>query len=256
MHTSDIEGAGTSAQVYMTLTGAAGSSGSLHLSHPGAISLSGKTPLPDDSSTSSGSSRNGFARGEAASFAFRCMTLGDLQQLLVWHDGSGPHPAWHLAYVEAAETGSGLVWYFPCALWLDSRRGDGATRRSLRVATSFSPDSLRMRYRVRVKTGDVRGAGTDAPAFLDVFGALGSTGRQRLNGLGSDPTASGKAGPVFDRGSVCDVTLSGFDVGEMSHVVVALEPPAAGGLLPSWWLEELEVEHLGSGQVLRFRVSR
>jgi hypothetical protein len=40
-------------------------------------------------------------------------------------------------------------------------------------------------------------------------------------------------------------------------MVVSLQPAAAAGvLLPSWWLEELEVEHLGSGQVLHFRVSR
>lgn len=92
-HTSDIEGAATSAHVLMALSGTAGSSGALELSHP--------NPMP--------ASSNGFARGEAASFTFGCAGLGDLQQLVVWHDSSGAQPAWHLAYVEVAELSTGKV---------------------------------------------------------------------------------------------------------------------------------------------------
>jgi hypothetical protein len=92
-HTSDVEGAATSAHVLMALSGTAGSSGTLELSHPSARPASS----------------NGFARGEAASFTFSCAGLGDLQQLVVWHDSSGAQPAWHLAYVEVAELSSGKV---------------------------------------------------------------------------------------------------------------------------------------------------
>lgn len=140
------------------------------------------------------------------------------------------------------------VWYFPCNQWLDSRHADGATRRTLEATTSFSPDSLLMWYRVRAKTGDVRGAATDATPSINIFGSSGNTGPKRLN----VPGASGKL-PTFDRGSECEVTLSAFDVGDMTHVVIALD---GTGLLSSWFLDELEVEHLGTGQLLRFEVGR
>jgi hypothetical protein len=100
-----------------------------------------------------------------------------------------------------------------------------------------------MRYRVHVKTGDVRGAATDSAAFLSIYGILGSTGAKRLNA----PAGS------FDRGASCDATVSGLDVGEMTHVVVSLD---GSGLLSSWYLDELEVEHLATGQLLRFKVAR
>jgi hypothetical protein len=77
----------------MALSGTTGSSGTLDLTHP--------SPKPTSS--------NGFARGGAASFTFSCAGLGDLQQLVVWHDSSGAQPAWHLAYVDVAELSSGKV---------------------------------------------------------------------------------------------------------------------------------------------------
>jgi hypothetical protein len=100
-----------------------------------------------------------------------------------------------------------------------------------------------MRYRAHVKTGDVRGAATDSAAFLSIYGTLGSTGAKRLNA----PEGS------FDRGASCEATVLGFDVGEMTHVVIALD---GSGLMSSWYLDELEVEHLGTGQLLHFKVAR
>lgn len=135
------------------------------------------------------------------------------------------------------------VWYFPCNQWLDARRSDGVTQRTLQATTSFSPDSLLMRYRAGVKTGDVRGAATDSAVFLNICGTLGSTGPKRLNASAGS----------FNRGALCEVTVSGFDVGDMTHVIVSLD---GSGLLSSWYLDEVEVEHLGTGQLLRFKVAR
>ena len=69
-------------------------------------------------------------------------------------------------------------------------------RCTLQATTSFSPDSLMMRYRVHVKTGDVRGAATDCAAFLNIFGSLGSTGAKPLN----PPGAHSGSPAGFDRG--------------------------------------------------------
>lgn len=58
--------------------------------------------------TSSGSS-NGFGRGQSACFFLSSVPLGELQELVIWHDSSGPQPAWHLAYVEVTELTGGKV---------------------------------------------------------------------------------------------------------------------------------------------------
>jgi hypothetical protein len=131
-------------------------------------------------------------------------------------------------------------------MWLDSRRADRATHRTLQATTNFNPASLLMRYCVRAVTGDVRGAATDSPVFIDIGGPLGRTGPKQLK------DASGRT-PTFDRGTTTDSTVSGFDVGEMTHVTIALDNT---GLLSSWFLDELEVEHMGTGQVLHFKVGR
>lgn len=140
------------------------------------------------------------------------------------------------------------VWFFPCGAWLDNKRPHCTARRTLLATTSFSPDSLLMRYRVRVTTGDVRGASTDAAVHVDICGTLSNTGLKCLNASGQGCT------PVsLDRASSHEATVSGVDVGEMTHCVVSLD---GSSLLSSWYLEELEVEHLGTGQVLRFKVGR
>lgn len=108
-----------------------------------------------------------------------------------------------------------------------------------------------MRYCVRAVTGDVRGAATDSPAFIDIGGQLGRTGPKQLRDV-SGRTPSART-PTFDRGTTRESTVSGFDVGDMTHVTIALENT---GLLSSWFLDELEVEHMGTGQVLHFKVGR
>ncbi len=41
-------------------------------------------------------------------------------------------------------------------------------------------------YRVLVKTGDTRGAGTDSDVFITVFGPKGDTGEQELDAAGNN----------------------------------------------------------------------
>lgn len=47
--------------------------------------------------------------------------------------------------------------------------------------------------------------------------------------------------------------VSGPDVGEMNHVVVGHD---GSGLGPAWHLAELEVQHMGTGQLLKFTANR
>lgn len=146
------------------------------------------------------------------------------------------------------------VWYFPCNQWLDAQRGDGSTRRTLTATTSFDPDSLLARYRVAITTGNLRGAGTDAQVSISICGTMGDTGPKVVN----PPAAAGRDGRLsahmgLERGSTLEVTVLGVDVGSMSQIVIGHD---GSGLSPAWYLERVEVEHMGTGQVLVFTASR
>lgn len=78
---------------------------------------------------------------------------------------------------------SSQVWYFPCNKWLDKDQDDKLTKRVLR-ATAKDPATLVAKYKVTVITSDVRGAGTDASVFVNIFGSDGDTGKKVLSTSG------------------------------------------------------------------------
>lgn len=75
------------------------------------------------------------------------------------------------------------VYYFPCGRWLDIKEDDGAIRRRLPVSLR-DPRSFKARYRVSVTTSNIRGSGTDANVFIQLFGDEGETGRVNLDNPG------------------------------------------------------------------------
>jgi lipoxygenase homology domain-containing protein 1 len=79
VYTSDIRGAGTDARVYCTLFG----------SHSGLDS--GKMLLED--------SKNNFERGMEDVFFVTAPDLGQLTEVVIEHDNSGPAPSWHCEQV-------------------------------------------------------------------------------------------------------------------------------------------------------------
>lgn len=68
---------------------------------------------------------------------------------------------------------NGKKYEFICDNWLDKKEGDGLTERILEVAgenTGLLEYKAKIPYEVVVCTSDVRGAGTDANVFMDVYG--------------------------------------------------------------------------------------
>jgi hypothetical protein len=99
-YTSDFPDAGSDAHVSIDIRG----------SNNGSSTASGTFPLAHPV-TSNGPSSSGqpFARGQRDSFVLRCWELGQLSELLVWHDSSGGDPSWHLAYIEVQHASTGQV---------------------------------------------------------------------------------------------------------------------------------------------------
>ena len=64
-------------------------------------------------------------------------------------------------------------------------------------------------YHIDVKTGDVRGAGTDANVFIQLFGELGDTGRLQLR-------QSQNIKNKWERARTDQFTIEAMDIGKVN----------------------------------------
>ncbi|XP_061674583.1 lipoxygenase homology domain-containing protein 1-like [Syngnathoides biaculeatus] len=118
--------------------------------------------------------KNKFEQGAVNEFTVEAVDLGELEKLRIGHDNSGGSPGWFLDWAEIDAPSRGLRLRFPCGRWLDRGEDDGAIVRDLHPAelqtelyTPFAP------YELKVYTGDVSGAGTDADVFVVLYGQKG-----------------------------------------------------------------------------------
>lgn len=242
--TSDVKGATTDANVSILLYGVKGQGSGQKLT-----AESGQQKLVAHSA-------GAFTRGHRDEFEFECEDLGDLQKVKIEHDGSGKEPGWHLAEVRvqslgAAKTGPqgslggagktrGPVneqvvkeWVFPCDKWLDARHGDRQIVRELLPAGMGNAIRKSARYKLKIYTSDLKGAGTDADVSVVFLGDAGTSG-ERLK-LPATQEA-------FERGSCDEFALEAPDVGSVKTLRIGHNNT---GPSPSWHLDRVELEVLG-----------
>ncbi|XP_076991672.1 lipoxygenase homology domain-containing protein 1 isoform X3 [Tamandua tetradactyla] len=103
-------GAGTDANVSVTIFGANGDTGKRELKQKG---------------------RNLFERGSTDRFFLETLELGELRKVRLEHDSSGYCSGWLVEKVEVTNTSTGVATIFNCGRWLDKKQGDGLTWRDL-----------------------------------------------------------------------------------------------------------------------------
>uniref|UniRef100_A0A4W3HXD7 Lipoxygenase homology PLAT domains 1 n=1 Tax=Callorhinchus milii TaxID=7868 RepID=A0A4W3HXD7_CALMI len=108
--TGDVKGAGTDANVFLTIYGTNGNSGCRQLKQK---------------------FRNLFERGRTDRFLLEMLDLGELYRLRAEQDGGGHAAGWLLERMEITNIATGVSTIFPCGKWLDSKRGDGRTFREI-----------------------------------------------------------------------------------------------------------------------------
>ncbi|XP_057675206.1 lipoxygenase homology domain-containing protein 1-like isoform X2 [Corythoichthys intestinalis] len=108
--TGDEKGAGTDANVSVTIFGSNGDSGQRRLRQK---------------------FRNLFEREQTDRFLLEMLDMGELQKVRVEHDNSGLHPGWLLDRIEVTNTANGVTTIFLCGKWLDTKRADGQIARVL-----------------------------------------------------------------------------------------------------------------------------
>ncbi len=99
---------------------------------------------------------HGTKKGRIDEFGFHLLDLGDLKKITIGHDGRGFASGWFLDKVFIKNEVSGKTWKFPANCWLEKKT---------REMTIASVDSKDTTFRIVVKTGDVKDAGTDANVY-------------------------------------------------------------------------------------------
>eukprot|EP00736_Rhodelphis_marinus_P000918 Rmarinus@m.27357 len=206
--TGNERGAGTDANVFITLYGEKGNTGERQLEND----------------------RNNFEKGRTDEFRLECDALGAIQKIRIWHDNSGLFgSAWYLDRVTVKNESSGEEWVFTCRKWFDKKSGDKQIVRELVPDGTEGAETAESEYQVHVITGDVSGAGTDANVFLIIFGENGDSGTRQLSKKGKN---------LFERGQTDDFVIKAIDLGELSKVRVWHDNGMFGS---SWYLDEIRI---------------
>eukprot|EP00050_Salpingoeca_kvevrii_P015164 m.44214 g.44214 ORF g.44214 m.44214 type:complete len:3379 (-) comp6188_c0_seq3:109-10245(-) len=201
VYTSSIDGAGTSAKATLVVQDAQGQEQLVPLS-----------------------SSSGFQTGTCTECDVMLRTEKPVQ-ICLGTDGSGGSPTWHVDRVVLLDRSTSRSYTFLAGCWIGGRNPNQVT---LSITRTVS-------YAVRVKTSDIRFAGTDANIKLALIGSEGETSPILLEHSRThrDP---------FERGHLDEFLFEGADVGEIQRVRVFFEP---SGRFADWHLEFVVVEVCG-----------
>nr|XP_032809632.1 lipoxygenase homology domain-containing protein 1-like [Petromyzon marinus] len=229
VETGKCAGAGTDAAVSLCLYGERGDTGNRVLQR-------------------SSSHRNKFERGNTDEFVLEAVSLGRLDRVRIGHDGKGASAGWFLERVEVRDKSrpEGPAQVFPCSRWLSEGEDDGQIVREL-LPSGHSQILKNISYHVKVRTGDVRNAGTDANVYVRLVGEAGETAKIPLR------TSANKTGNKFERGRVDVFTIEGGDIGKVRRLVIGHDDSGPGA---GWFLEGVEVEVPAQGLAYTFPCGR
>ncbi|CAB1430448.1 unnamed protein product [Pleuronectes platessa] len=188
--TGDVKGAGTDANVFVTLFGEFGVTPKVHLASK---------------------SRTAFEKNKTDVFRVKTHNVGPLKKLRIEHDNTGMNGSWFLDRVVVTDMNRPhLRFYFACNNWLSREEADNLFVRDLLGSLNPMDVPKLNKYIVSVFTPDIKGSGTDADVFLNIFGEIGDTGERRLD---SDKDN-------FERGSEDKFTIEAPNLGRLRKITI------------------------------------
>uniref|UniRef100_A0A673VTK2 Lipoxygenase homology domains 1 n=1 Tax=Suricata suricatta TaxID=37032 RepID=A0A673VTK2_SURSU len=221
--TGDVRGAGTDANVFITIFGENGLSPKLHLTSK---------------------SESAFEKANVDVFRVRTNNVGLIYKIRIEHDNTGLNASWYLDRVIVTDLKRPhLRYYFNCNNWLSKVEGDRQWCRDL--LASFSPMDMPRgnKYEVRVYTGDVIGAGTDADVVINIFGEYGDTGERRLENEKDN----------FERGAEDKFILDAPDLGQLMKINIGHNNRGGSA---GWFLSKIVIEDFGNKRKYDFPLNR
>ncbi|KAH9519113.1 Lipoxygenase y domain-containing protein 1 [Bulinus truncatus] len=228
VHTGKKKMAGTDANVYINVFGDRGDTGNRFLKY-------------------SKTNKNKFENGQMDEFEIEAVSLSKLRKIRIGHDGAGVGSGWFLDKVvvipkEEKEKYGEVI--FTCNRWLDTSQDDGLIEREI-TASGVQMLSTTT-YHVSVKTGDERGAGTDANVSLKIFGTNGDTGSLQLR-------QSENSTNKFERGKTDLFKLEATDIGKIKKIKIGHDNKKLGS---DWYLEEVSIDIPSKGEHYNFPCRR
>ncbi|KAL6458734.1 hypothetical protein MHYP_G00322060 [Metynnis hypsauchen] len=221
--TGDVTGAGTDANVFITLFGEYGITPKLHLASK---------------------NRTAFEKGKTDVFRIKTHNVGHLKKIRIEHDNTGLNASWFLDRVVVTDMNRPhLRFYFACNNWLSKKEGDGLFVRDLLGSLDPSDMPKYNKYVVSVFTADVKGSGTDADVFINIFGENGDTGERRLD---SDKNN-------FERGTEDKFTIEAPNLGRIRKITIGHNNKGSSA---GWFVEKVIVDDLGNKAMYEFPISR
>lgn len=245
MKTSDILGAGTDANVFVTLFGANGDSSELELKK-------------------SETNLNKFERNKTDIFSFNdLLSLGELTKVRIRHDNTGSigNTHWHLDWVRVDDLGKQKTYMFPCNKWLSLSKDDKQIVRELTLEGGGGGDGNnggrstprvgeRTEYEITIHTADESNSGTKQNVELVLIGENGVEARPIL----IENTPENK---VLRRGHKDKCVVKSKSVGELKRIRLAhvegRNGPAPERNAP-WICEKVLVKDLSTDIVYVFAV--
>uniref|UniRef100_A0A8C4ZN74 Lipoxygenase homology PLAT domains 1 n=1 Tax=Gadus morhua TaxID=8049 RepID=A0A8C4ZN74_GADMO len=221
--TGDVKGAGTDANVFVTLFGDFGVSPKVHLASK---------------------SRTAFEKNKTDVFHIKTHNVGPLKKLRIEHDNTGMNAGWFLDRVVVTDVNRPhLRYYFPCNNWLSQEEADSLFVRDLLGSLNPMDVPKFNKYLVSVFTADMKGSGTDADVFINIFGEFGDTGERRLN---SDKDN-------FERGTEDKFTIDSPNLGRLRKITIGHNNRGSSA---GWFLDKVSVDDMGNKEIYEFPVNQ
>ncbi|XP_048065057.1 lipoxygenase homology domain-containing protein 1 isoform X2 [Megalobrama amblycephala] len=221
--TGDVNGAGTDANVFITLFGDYGITPKLHLASK---------------------NRTAFEKNKTDVFRIKTHNVGPLKKVRIEHDNTGLNASWFLDRVVVTDMNRPhLRFYFACNNWLSRTEGDSLFVRDLLGSLDPMDMPKYNKYVVSVFTPDVKGSGTDADVFLNIFGENGDTGERRLDNDKNN----------FERGTEDKFTIEAPNLGRIRKITIGHNNRGSSA---GWFVEKVILDDLGNKAVYEFPINR
>uniref|UniRef100_A0A8C4HE08 Lipoxygenase homology domains 1b n=1 Tax=Dicentrarchus labrax TaxID=13489 RepID=A0A8C4HE08_DICLA len=218
--TGDERGAGTDANVFVTLFGEYGITPKVHLASK---------------------SRTAFEKAKTDVFRIRTHNVGPLKKIRIEHDNTGMNPSWFLDRVVVTDViRPHLRFYFACNNWLSKVEGDGLYIRDLLGSMDPMDMPKYNKYIVSVFTADIKGSGTDADVFINIFGEFGDTGERRLDNDKNN----------FEKGTEDKFTIEAPNLGKIRKITIGHNNRGSSA---GWFVI---VDDMGNKIVYEFPINR
>ncbi|XP_035174463.1 oxygen-regulated protein 1 isoform X2 [Oxyura jamaicensis] len=172
-----------------------------------------------------------FQHGQMDIFFIKAVSLGDLEKVLISHDGAAPGNGWFLdkIVVKYKEGKEAREVVFPCNRWLDEYQDDGKTQRELTAKTQ--------QWSVQVKTDGDSPEPQDCKRTLVIYGSKGKSDKILLS-----PQRPGHV--CFLPRATDEFIVETEDVGDVYKIRVSCDdvPGFEGWHLKSFHLKELHAK--------------